>query len=484
MKAPFSWPNSSEVGSLAKAHGSRTLVLHWNGTRWSRVTDAAGTVRDGDLRRVVADGPDDVWAVGSVTDTLGVSRGFVERWDGAAWTETPVASASDVSPQDISAVAPDDAWMVGGIAGGGTMAQHFDGTAWTIVPTPNVGIYTSVLASVTAIDTKDVWAAGQSGRHHNPPLIEHWNGFAWSVVSTAGTHQTTLVSLHADSPDDVWAVGPSVHVGTLIEHWNGVSWSRVWQIPTRGRPVSLGMLGSAGPGELWAGAGARICPIVLSDTGMSPRYADITSPITIRATRVPRLIPKTVAWRVDPYATEPSTIREVSIGLFDSGPLLPGDSFTYTFEAAGTYSIVHLPSEKVGTVGIPLRVRPPHGSVTQVFHLWWGGGVEDVQVKPPGSSRFITWRSQTLDDFGDFGPTDPLWAGPGDYIFRARLRDRDTHGVTDWSPESTVHVRVVAPFEQRVAYMGQWLRLTARGYSLASGMTGGPRPARRAVCAD
>ena len=26
--------------------------------------------------------------------------------------------------------------------------------------------------------------------------------------------------------------------------------------------------------------------------------------------------------------------------------------------------------------------------------------------------------------------------------------------------ESTVHVRVVAPFEQRVAYMGQWLRLT------------------------
>ena len=79
--------------------------------------------------------------------------------------------------------------------------------------------------------------------------------------------------------------------------------------------------------------------------------------------------------------------------------------------------------------------------MTQVFHLWWGGGVEDVQVKPPGSSRFITWRSQTFDDFGDFGPTDPLWAGPGDYIFRARLRDRDTHGITDWSPESTVHVR-------------------------------------------
>src|SRR5262249_23621622 len=156
-------------------------------------------------------------------------------------------------------------------------------------------------------------------------------------------------------------------------------------------------------------------PVVLSDTGMSPRDADTSSPIPLRAVRVPRLVPRTVAWRVDPFATQPSEIRETSMGLFDSGPLLPGGSCQFTFVGAGTYSILHEPSGKTGTVGIPLRVRPPHGSATQVFHLWWGdGGFVDVQVKTPGSADFVSWRSGTTDDWGDFGPTDPLWAGAGE----------------------------------------------------------------------
>ena len=81
---------------------------------------------------------------------------------GPAWSETPIASAS-VTPYDIAVVSAGDAWMVGGLQGGGTMAQHFDGTSWTIVPTPVVGIYTFRNTLAAAIDANDVWAVGQSG---------------------------------------------------------------------------------------------------------------------------------------------------------------------------------------------------------------------------------------------------------------------------------------------------------------------------------
>jgi hypothetical protein len=392
---------------------------------------------------VVAGGPDDVWALGIVGDRSGTERTLIERWDGTSWSEAPpLESAASVQPVDLAVLPPDDAWVVGRYVSGGTMAQRFDGATWSIVPTPNVGKFTQAnnLRSIAAVAPNDIWAGGMSGRHLTPPLIEHWNGAAWSVVrSERPPTKMAFTSMLAVSTDDVWALGP--RDGTHIEHWDGRSWSVVYPIFTRGRPVFLGGFGSAGPGEIWAGAGARICPVVLSDTGMSPRYADTSSPIPLRAVRVPRMVPRTVAWRVDPLAGQTSSISEISLGLFDSGSILPGGSFTYSFQAAGTYSILHEPSGKVGSVGIPLRVRPPHGSVTQVFHVSWGFAQSDVEVKAPGNPDFVLWKQQSWDEEAAFGPTDPLWAGPGDYVFRSRVDDLDTGLMTDWSPTTTVRVR-------------------------------------------
>src|SRR5207247_9505179 len=67
--AAVSTTDAWAVGTLTNAHGSRTMVLHWAGSSWTRVQDASGPSTAGDLRRVVADGPNDVWAVGGVTDT-------------------------------------------------------------------------------------------------------------------------------------------------------------------------------------------------------------------------------------------------------------------------------------------------------------------------------------------------------------------------------------------------------------------------------
>ena len=109
------------------------------------------------------------------------------------------------------------------------------GNVWSVVKSPNVtaGTFaTNALLSVSAVSDTNVWAAGfanKSGADDSTdaPLIEHWNGTAWSV-SPVGTQNAMLTSISADSATDAWAVGNVLNTQTLLaEHWTGSAWSTV-----------------------------------------------------------------------------------------------------------------------------------------------------------------------------------------------------------------------------------------------------------------
>jgi hypothetical protein len=73
------------------------------------------------------------------------------------------------------------------------------------------------LAAVTLVgvwgsDPSNVWAVGLQG------TIVHWDGRAWTSVSSGTTYD--LYSVWGTAPDDVWAVG----TGTIL-HWDGSQWS-------------------------------------------------------------------------------------------------------------------------------------------------------------------------------------------------------------------------------------------------------------------
>ena len=130
-----------------------------------------------------------------------------------------------------SASTSTNAWAVGeqfGAAGQAPpppVSYHWNGTAWSLVATPTLGVSSSLL-SVSASTSTDAWAVGMSvlGRHDDGTLMEHWNGTAWSVnsslVVTGYTAELTgVVDL---SPTNAWAVGEAN--GSLLEHWNGSTW--------------------------------------------------------------------------------------------------------------------------------------------------------------------------------------------------------------------------------------------------------------------
>jgi hypothetical protein len=141
----------------------------------------------------------------------------------------------------VSAISARDVWAVGGtnwFSPTNTLAQHWNGTSWVQVSTPSPagGGYFN---AVTARSPREAWAVGLAGPgpgvpSSTVPLIEHWNGTAWTVrKDQAPADGGEFAAVAATSASDAWAVGwtgpASEGTGqrTLIEHWNGRTWTRV-----------------------------------------------------------------------------------------------------------------------------------------------------------------------------------------------------------------------------------------------------------------
>lgn len=135
----------------------------------------------------------------------------------------------------VAAVSANDVWAVGD--GLGTLIAHWNGSQWSLVKSPSPGTAFNNLYGVAAASASDVWAVRS---YSNDPqnqdvqtLIEHWNGSSWSIVPglNPGAQGNAFNAVTAVSASNVWAVGFSYNSTfvqqTLIEHWNGSAWSVV-----------------------------------------------------------------------------------------------------------------------------------------------------------------------------------------------------------------------------------------------------------------
>ncbi len=174
--------SADDVWAVGYSRG-RTLTEHWDGSVWTVVPSPSVGAVGSTLVAVSARTADDIWALGSWTLPQGVHRPLMLHWDGTIWTRVLLPHGLG-SLADVTAVAQDDVWAVGQRYNG-TIAVHWDGAAWSIVPTPDPG-YFNRLSSVAALGPDDVWAVGEFetggafGRYH--PLIIDWDGTAWRPV--------------------------------------------------------------------------------------------------------------------------------------------------------------------------------------------------------------------------------------------------------------------------------------------------------------
>src|SRR5580700_1945526 len=91
----------------------------------------------------------------------------------------------------------------------------------------------TVLQSVYVASPTQAWAVGYRSGSLLSPVLEHWDGTAWQKASGVsfkglGPPGPQLDTVAGTGPDDVWAAGGSPEFGPgIIEHYNGTAWTQV-----------------------------------------------------------------------------------------------------------------------------------------------------------------------------------------------------------------------------------------------------------------
>jgi hypothetical protein len=259
--------------------GQVMLTEHWNGTAWSQVATPNLVHFDEKLNAVSAATATDVWAVGSTNRTgFAHTDPLAAHWDGKSWTfvPTPVTTGGTKSILfGVANLSGGNAWAVGRSAGNRALVEHWDGTAWTIVPTPDPVVpvgdtFTgTTLTAVSARSANDIWAVGYAtglkGTNADMfTLTMHWNGSAWTIVPSpnpavptpAGTSQA-LNGVVEIAPNDVWAVGGTSDVSgfqparPIAMHFDGGAWSLA-TLPNLGGGGSLASVAASSSTCVWA----------------------------------------------------------------------------------------------------------------------------------------------------------------------------------------------------------------------------------------
>jgi PKD domain-containing protein len=224
---------------------------------------------------VAAVSTSDVWAVGfydaDPDPMIELDQSLIAHWNGSTWSVVP---SPNVGPSGTVltgavAVASNDVWAVGYSSTYGTpqtLTLHWNGSRWSVIPSPVVQ-GGSAFEAITAVSSIDIWAvgyrAGGMPDFHTTTgtMVAHWNGSSWTEAPSPniGDRHNELDAVTAISQNDLWAVGTWRNIGgnyqTLTEHWNGSSWSIVAS-PNPSIDNQLSAVAGVSGNDVWANGSA------------------------------------------------------------------------------------------------------------------------------------------------------------------------------------------------------------------------------------
>lgn len=232
------------VGTIDRGTGPHTLAARWHGSRLR--TDATPTppahVRV-TLTAVSCPTASVCTAVGYLGNGAGHRQPVAIREAKGAWSaESPPTPPGAINSElDAVSCPTTTACTSVGVAqlenSSVSLAEVWDGTAWTITSLPSVPAGSPALAAVSCTAANACSAVGQQGDDGSPAsaprtLAERWNGNRWAVQSTPspGSYGSGLHGVACTSASACVAVGwyeSRTGQGTLLGLlWNGATWSQ------------------------------------------------------------------------------------------------------------------------------------------------------------------------------------------------------------------------------------------------------------------
>lgn len=277
-------------------------MFHWDGSNWTKlwtlpqwpkwtfaatITDTREVFGVGD-RGLLFHGREEPWTMidrgtaFAIDHILADNKGGLvvagTSWSAdarlAALTDGVLVETGYSGPlDDLAGTGPNDLWLVGTLGG----LQHFNGTAWTKIPT-------GTIAHLRGLWVGDGfgWAVGEDG------TIIAYDGSSWAPV--ASPVKATIVGVWAAGRNDAWAVAienEGVKVDGcvsyedehgLILRWDGTT----WQIAERHQGTPLHVIGGVDAQHVWIGGTDRL----LTWDGTAWTHAPGWSPGTERSAQV------------------------------------------------------------------------------------------------------------------------------------------------------------------------------------------------------
>jgi hypothetical protein len=226
----------------------------------------AGAVINATFQDVSCTSASSCMAVGSAEHATGQPPyiTLAEQWNGSTWTVLPTPTPYNVGGGGellgVSCLASARCMAVGqslvfdthgGYLISHPLAEAWNGTAWTTVPTPKLADTGAVLNGISCTAASNCMAVGSEGSLKNDTeftFAEVWNGTAWKFVPTpapltpGGTALNRISCTGQASCMAVGYYGYNNGTGTsvnLTETWNGNAWRRV-TAPAPDSNASLG----------------------------------------------------------------------------------------------------------------------------------------------------------------------------------------------------------------------------------------------------
>ena len=226
-----------------------TLALHWNGRKWARVPTPDPGSGGNQLLGVAALSRKDAWAVGaSLNSSTSEYRTLILHWNGRKWSRAGAPAVSTLGTQlaGVAAVSGSDAWAVGRFDNASNfdnpLILRWNGRSWRRARAPARASSLEELFAVAASSATRAWAVGigpcVGGGVDCPShsLTLRWNGTRWAAVSSPsvsdGRDQNILTGVAMTSGAAAWAAGsyyPAVAgtpVRALLLHWTGSTWRK------------------------------------------------------------------------------------------------------------------------------------------------------------------------------------------------------------------------------------------------------------------
>ena len=170
------------AATLSSGGAELNQALHWNGTKWSQVTTPnPGGTASGDFSElfgVRCNSSSDCWAVGDYTAST-AQRNQALHWNGTKWSKVTTPNPGGTASGDFSVVydawctSASSCWAAGEYGNLGAGAQvilnqalHWNGTKWSQVTTPNpegtAANDANLLDGVRCTSPSNCWAVGNA----------------------------------------------------------------------------------------------------------------------------------------------------------------------------------------------------------------------------------------------------------------------------------------------------------------------------------